>query len=262
MNVSHVHNPYNTTALTKAVTKRHEWMSRGYVWDSIVEDRDLPSNVKYMVVDLETHDWTHRDPLLASGCIVEIAWKLFSDTGDCLESKQYLIKPYGTYKQIAKKATEVHGITTERASKHGDDVELVLDEFIRIVENIPKDGFVIAHNMDHEHTVLTNSFSTDQRVVWNGVPKSDTMLVSLLKYLPSSNHHNKRSLSLSSVPILVKHKLKQLHKFVYQDQAAVYDYDYEHFADKDVRMTWEIFQYYQQHATVNELKWEESGELK
>ena len=40
-----------------------------------------------MVVDLETHDWTHRDPLLASGCIVEIAWKLFSDTGDCLESK-------------------------------------------------------------------------------------------------------------------------------------------------------------------------------
>ena len=88
------------------------------------------------------------------------------------------------------------------------------------------------------------------------------MLVSLLKYLPSSNHHNKRSLSLSSVPILVKHKLKQLHKFVYQDQAAIYDYDYEHFADKDVRMTWEIFQYYQQHATVNELKWEESAKLK
>ena len=182
MNVSHVHNPYNTTALTKAVTKRHEWMSRGNVWDNIVEDRDLPSNVKYMVVDLETHDWTHRDPLLASGCIVEIAWKLFSDTGDCLESKQYLIKPYGTYKQIAKKATEVHGITTERASKHGDDVELILDEFIRIVENIPKDGFVIAHNMDHEHTVLTNSFSPDQQVVWDDVPKSNTHSVSLLKF--------------------------------------------------------------------------------
>ena len=177
MNVSHVHNPYNTTALTKAVTKRHEWMSRGNVWDSIVEDRDLPSNVKYMVIDLETHDWQHtaRDPLyMRTGRMVEVAWKLFSDTGDCLESKQYLIKPYGTYKQIAKKATEVHGITTERASKHGDDVELVLDEFIRIVENIPKDGFVIAHNMDHEHTVLTNSFSPDQRVVWDGVPKSDT----------------------------------------------------------------------------------------
>ena len=56
------YNPYNTTALTKAVTKRHEWMSSGNVWDSIVEDRELPSNVKYMVVDLETHDWKHTDP--------------------------------------------------------------------------------------------------------------------------------------------------------------------------------------------------------
>ena len=264
MNVSHVHNPYNTTALTKAVTKRHEWMSRGNVWDSIVEDRDLPSNVKYMVVDLETHDWKHTaQSRYDTGRIVEIAWQLFDDLGKCLESRQYLIKPYG-YTVIAEKATRLHGITSRQAYEHGVDVKLVLDELIRIVANIPNDGFVIAHNMDHEHTVLTNSFSTDQRVVWDGVPKSDTMLVSLLKYLPSSNHHNKRSLSLSSVPILVKHKLKQLHKFVYQDQAAVYDYDYdyEHFADKDVRMTWEIFQYYQQHATVNELKWEESGELK
>jgi hypothetical protein len=39
-----------------------------------------------------------------TGRIVEIAWKLFSDTGDCLESKQYLIKLYGTCKEIAPKA--------------------------------------------------------------------------------------------------------------------------------------------------------------
>jgi DNA polymerase III epsilon subunit-like protein len=260
---------YNIIALAKedqsdiaAVAKRQEWMRNGNKWDDIIQGRELPHNTKYMVVDLETHDWKCNDPLLAHGRIVEIAWQLFSGLGECLESKQYLIKPYGTYKEIARKATAVHGITSRQVYEHGVDVKLVLDELIRIVANIPNDGFVIAHNMDHEHTVLTNSFSTDQRVVWDGVPKSDTMLVSLLKYLPSSNHHNKRSLSLSSVPILVKHKLKQLHKFVYQDQAAVYDYDYEHFADKDVRMTWEIFQYYQQHATVNELKWEESGELK
>ena len=259
---------YNIIALAKedqsdiaAVAKRQEWMRNGNKWDDIIQGRELPHNTKYMVVDLETHDWKCNDPLLAHGRIVEIAWQLFDDLGKCLESRQYLIKPYG-YTVIAEKATRLHGITSRQAYEHGVDVKLVLDELIRIVANIPNDGFVIAHNMDHEHTVLTNSFSTDQRVVWDGVPKSDTMLVSLLKYLPSSNHHNKRSLSLSSVPILVKHKLKQLHKFVYQDQAAIYDYDYEHFADKDVRMTWEIFQYYQQHATVNELKWEESGELK
>ena len=248
-----VYSPYNTTALTKAVTKRHEWMSSGNVWDSIVEDRELPSNVKYMVVDLETHDWKHTaQSRYDTGRMVEIAWKLFSDTGDCLESKQYLIKPYGTYKQIAKKATEVHGITTERASKHGDDVELILDEFIRIVENIPKDGFVIAHNMEHEDTVLANSFSPDQRVVWDDVPKSNTHSVSLLKYLPreAKDKYNKR---LSFTPLRYGLRLQQLHECVCPGGV----YDYAHFADTDVQMTWEIFRYYKQHATVEELKWTE-----
>jgi len=82
--------------MNTAVKKREKWLHDGNKWDVIVPDRKIPGNVKYMVVDIETHDWTHRDPLLASGCIVEIAWnwKLFSDTGDCLESKQCLIKPY------------------------------------------------------------------------------------------------------------------------------------------------------------------------
>ena len=62
--------------------------------------------------------------------------------------------------------------------------------------------------------------------------------------------------------MLVKHKLQQLPKLVYQDQGVTRDYDYEHFSEKDVGMTWEIFQYYQQLATVNELKWEESSKLK
>ena len=32
-------------------------------------------------------------------------------------------------------------------------------------------------------------------------------------------------------------------------------YDYAHFADTDVQMTWEIFRYYKQYATVEELTW-------
>ena len=37
-------------------------------------------------------------------------------------------------------------------------------------------------------------------------------------------------------------------------------YDYAHFAGTDVRMTWEIFQYYKQHATLEELTWTEPSE--
>jgi len=98
--------------INTAVKKREKWLRGGNKWDDIMPSRDLPTNIKYIVVDVETHDWKCKDPLLADGHIVEIAWKLFSDTGDCLESRQYLVKPYGSYKEIAPKATEVHGITT------------------------------------------------------------------------------------------------------------------------------------------------------
>ena len=250
-----VYSPYNTTVLTKAVTKRHEWMSSGNVWDSIVEDRELPSNVKYMVVDLETHDWTHRDPLLASGRIVEIAWKLFNGVGDCLESKQYLIKPYGIYKQIAPKAIEVHGITTERASKHGFDVDIVLSEFIGIVKNIPNDGFVVAHNMEHEHTVLTNSFSPNQRIVWNDVPKSDTHSVPLLKFLPKealAKYKGGRESKLQWRYCGLK--LSELHRHISPDTHTSHA-TFAHYACTDVDMTWEIFQYYMLHAPSELLAW-------
>ena len=102
--MSNISRVYYNTALTKAVTKRHEWMSSGNVWDGIVEDRELPGNVKYMVVDLETHDWLPPPDqnYYDVSRIVEIAWKGFSGVGDCLESKQYLIKPYGTYTDCQK----------------------------------------------------------------------------------------------------------------------------------------------------------------
>jgi len=235
----------------EALNQRKKWLEDNN-WNDITPGRELPSNIKYMVVDIETHDWTSKDPLLSTGSrIVEIAWKLFSDEGDCLESKQYLIQPYGTYKEIAPKATEVHGITTKHASKYGVDVELVLDELIRIVGNIPNDGFVVAHNMAHEHTVLTNSFSPDQRDVWDAVQKSDTHSVPLLKYLPHEAKV-KYETELRWVP-LVGFNLQRLHECVYQGD--VYVYEYAHFAETDVKMTWEIFRYYKQHATVEELTW-------
>ena len=250
--------------VTAAIKKREEWMSDDNKWDTVTPGRVPPTGIKYMVVDLETHDWLPPPDQnkYDTGRIVEIAWKLFSgDTGDCLESKQYLIKPYGTYKEIARKATAVHGITTEQASKHGVDVDLVLDELIGIVKNIPNDGFVIAHNMEHEHTVLTNSFSPSQRIVWNAVPKSDTHSVPLLKFLPE--------------PVLTKYyrgsklqwrkwglALSELHRNISPDpEAHTLLADNAHFACTDVDMTWEIFQYYKLRAPSVLLTWlNRSGE--
>ena len=88
--------------INTAVKKREKWLHDGNKWDDITPSRDLPTNIKFMVVDLETHDWKNTAKnRYDTGRMVEIAWKLFSNTGDCLESRQYLVKPYGSYKEIA-----------------------------------------------------------------------------------------------------------------------------------------------------------------
>ena len=93
--------------VTAAIKKREEWMSDGNKWDTITPGRVPPTGIKYMVVDVETHDWKDGGP--RNGRIVEIAWMVFDRDMKCLESKQYLLKPHG-YDKIAQKATSVHGI--------------------------------------------------------------------------------------------------------------------------------------------------------
>lgn len=107
-----------------------------------------------MVVDVETHDWNVFDYNDRSKSrIVEMAWLAYNASGDVVDSKQYLIKPYG-YESISRKATEVHGITTKRAQEYGIEASPIFDEFMSIVRTIPKDGFVIAYNMINEHQIF------------------------------------------------------------------------------------------------------------
>ena len=57
--------PYSATRLSRSfvqvqtqmtVKKREKWLHDGNKWDVIVPDRKIPGNVKYMVIDIETHN--------------------------------------------------------------------------------------------------------------------------------------------------------------------------------------------------------------
>ena len=157
--------------VTAAIKKREEWMSDGNKWDTVTPGRVPPTGIKYMVVDVETHDWKDGGP--RNGRIVEIAWMVFDRDMKCIESKQYLLKPHG-YDKIAQKATAVHGITTERAVEYGVDSHLVFDEFIAIVSQLPDNGSVIAHCMGHEDSIFKCNLNKEQQVQWGDAPKCDT----------------------------------------------------------------------------------------
>ena len=237
--------------LTTAVTKREKWLRDGNKWDDIVPDRDLPTNIKYIVVDVETHDWKYRSS--RDGRIVEIAWMVFDCDMKCLESKQYLLEPHG-YDKIAQKATAVHGITTELAVEYGVDSHLVFDEFIAIVKQLPNNGFVIAHNMKHEDPIFKRNLNKEQQVQWGDAPKCDTCDVKLLKYLPTSacEKYKTRTLGVNLVELYgVVHPTK--------DDNCVNSW---HMAMADVKMTWAIFLYYVTSVSYNEIKWKNDSKVK
>ena len=238
--------------VTAAIKKRVEWMSDGNKWDTVAPGRVPPTGIKYMVVDVETHDWKDgggsRD-----GRIVEIAWMVFDRDMKCLESKQYLLKPHG-YDKIAQKATAVHGITTERAVEYGVDSHLVFDEFIAIVKQLPNNGFVIAHNMKHEDPILKWNLNKEQQVQWGDAPKCDTCNIKLLKYLPTSacEKYKTRTLGVNLVELYgVVHPTK--------DDNCVNSW---HMAMADVKMTCAIFLYYVTSVSYNEIKWKNDSKVK
>jgi len=239
-----------TTPIAPFVNKdaenaRSKWLIDNQ-WNTISlnDGRESPSNMKYMVVGVDTMSKT----------IVEIAWKLYDADGNCLESKQYLLKP-DTSDVISPKATRVHGITTKVANDLGGDRDVVLDEFITILRKVPNDGFVVAHDMKVVDAIIAKSLNPEQQIVWNVAPKCDTYSLQLAeKYLPSEIKAERyRDLLMRKIGF----QLSELHFFICgrQDINSLIDV---HIAAVDVQMIWEIFQYYKLHAPYEELKWKKN----
>lgn len=230
----------------RAVKDREEWLKTNQ-WDTISATRHVPLHVKYVVVDVETHDWNAFDYNDHSKSrIVEIAWLAYDATGEVVDSKQYLIKPYG-YESISRKATELHGITTEYAREHGSEASPIFDEFTSILETVPKDGFVIAYNMEHENSVFENSFSQEQLKVWTDTPKCDTYELVLWEYPPIRTYFV-RTRTAFRTPF----QLGGLNRIVYPE---LQETGCCRIASQVIKMAWDTFKLYTRYATYNEMLW-------
>ena len=106
------------------------------------ETTGLPRNYEAPVTDLE--NWPR---------LVQIAWQLHDDKGKLVEDKNYIIRPDGF--TIPFNAEKVHGISTERAGKEGEDLVKVLKEFI---EAIGKAEFIVGHNIDFDLNITAAEF--------------------------------------------------------------------------------------------------------
>lgn len=198
--------------------------------------------MKHVVVDVETHDWqAHHSGVYMTretciGRIVEMAWIAYDAQGGVLERKNYLLRPQG-YEVISPKARRVHKISTRCVREKGCDAHLVFADFVQLLRQIPEDGFIIAHNMHHEDSIMGNNLSLVEGAlqVWNGVPKSCTRAPCLLQFLPNATRYVNRTCGM---------KLVDLHRIALQGQDA-HLHDMAHGALADVQMTWGVFQYFE-----------------
>lgn len=102
------------------------------------ETTGLPKNYKAPITDL--NNWPR---------LVQIAWWHCDNSGDILADSNYIVKPQGF--TIPVDATNVHGITTEKAINEGIDLEVVLNEFAGAME---RSDFLVAHNMNFDEKIV------------------------------------------------------------------------------------------------------------
>ncbi|PLX27201.1 3'-5' exonuclease [Candidatus Parcubacteria bacterium] len=81
--------------------------------------------------------------------LVQIAWSLHDKKGKELAKHESIIKPDGF--KIPKQASDVHGITTERASKEGIELESALDQFIWALK---ESEHLVAHNIRFDEKII------------------------------------------------------------------------------------------------------------
>lgn len=83
--------------------------------------------------------------------LVQIAWILSDINGSIIEEHNYVIMPNGF--SIPLEATQVHGISTQRALKEGKELQIVLNQFEKSLRSA---DFLVAHNMSFDVNVVAS----------------------------------------------------------------------------------------------------------
>lgn len=85
--------------------------------------------------------------------LVQLAWSAYSADGVHIKSESAIVLPDGF--EIPKAASDIHGITTERARREGESLLLVLKNFH---DQILKADILIGHNISFDEKVVGVEF--------------------------------------------------------------------------------------------------------
>ena len=84
--------------------------------------------------------------------IVQLSFGVYSRKGEIIGAWESFVKQE---KPIPKRATEIHGITTEKANQEGEKLEDVLNEFIEAIKDTEA---IVAHNLEFDKAIVEAEF--------------------------------------------------------------------------------------------------------
>jgi DNA polymerase-3 subunit epsilon len=106
------------------------------------ETTGLPKNWKAPVTDL--NNWPR---------LVQLAFLSYDRNGNKVSRGDFIIKPEGF--SIPVDASQIHGITTERAIREGKPLNSVLQQFKSLID---KAEVLVAHNMSFDEKIVGAEF--------------------------------------------------------------------------------------------------------
>jgi DNA polymerase III epsilon subunit-like protein len=106
------------------------------------ETTGLPRNWKAPISDL--NNWPR---------LVQLAYLQYDNNGNKISEGDFIIKPEGF--TIPSDSSKVHGISTQRALKEGQNLISVLRHFNSLIEQA---NYLVAHNMSFDEKIIGAEF--------------------------------------------------------------------------------------------------------
>jgi len=110
------------------------------------ETTGLPKDYKAPLTDSE--NWPR---------LVQLAWQIHDEKGELLDVKNFIVRPEGF--TIPYGSEKIHGISTERAQKEGQELEFVLLEFNKALESV---STISGHNIEFDNNIMGAEFIRKQ----------------------------------------------------------------------------------------------------
>ena len=85
--------------------------------------------------------------------LVQIAWALYTPTGELLVKECYTVRPEGF--TIPDEVVKIHGITTKHAKLTGEPLIFVLDKFRAVLSRA---SLLVAHNIEFDYNLICAEF--------------------------------------------------------------------------------------------------------